>query len=194
LEEAEWLWNPAEKRRDGREPEPIQREDEHLVCYGLPYIPTADRFVVVRNQFTESRLRVGRPLTLCTPASKSPEGDPGPPPDDLDHYLCYDVRGETPIFPSETFGVRDQFGSRTVRIDRARELCNPAEKRREGREPEPIIRPEEHFVCYRITIQTPAFAPVGVITNDQFNRLQALRVRTLERVCVPSTKDRDAAA
>jgi hypothetical protein len=188
LEEAEWLWNPAEKRRTGREPERIQRPDEHLVCYGLPYIPTADRSVVVRNQFTTSTLRVGRPLTLCTPASKGLSGEVGPPPEDLDHYLCYDVRGETPRFTSETLVVRDQFGERTIRIDRARELCNPVEKRREPREPELIIRPEEHYVCYRITIQTPVFTPLGVFTRDQF-AFQTLRVKTLERLCAPTTKD-----
>jgi hypothetical protein len=189
LEEAEWLMNPAEKRRQGRDPEPIQRADEHLVCYGLPYMTTADRIITVQNQFVHSTLRVGRPLTLCTPASKTLTGDPGPPPDDLDHFVCYDVRGETPLFPSETLVARDQFGERTIRIDRTRELCNPAEKRRVGRDPEPIQRPDEHLVCYRITTQTPAFAALRVIANDQFNSLQTLRVRTLERLCVPSTKE-----
>lgn len=188
LEEAEWLLNPTEKRRAGREPELIQRADDHLVCDGFPNFPVADRFVVVRNQFGESTLRVGRPQTLCTPASKSPEGEPGSPREDRDHYVCYDVRGESPRFTSETLGVADQFGSRTVRIDRTRELCNPAEKQREGREPEPIIRPEEHLVCYRITSQTPAFGPRTVFTTDQFGLL-TLRVATLERLCVPSSKD-----
>jgi hypothetical protein len=188
LEEAEWLWNPAEKRRTGRPPEAIQRDDEHLVCYGLPFIPTPDRTVDVRNQFTESTLRVGRPLTLCTPASKSLAPEPGPPPADLDHYVCYDVRGEAPRFASEDVVMRDQFGERTVRVDRTRELCNPVEKRREGRDPELRIRPEEHFVCYRITTQTPPFGARDVFTNDQFNSLSTLRVTTLERLCVPSTK------
>jgi hypothetical protein len=187
LQEAEWLWNPAAKARTGRPAESIQRGEEHLVCYGLPYIPTPDRFVDVRNQFVESTLRVGRPLTLCAPASKSLAPEPGPPPEDLDHYLCYDVRGEAPAFVSETLSVSDQFGERTVRIDRTRELCNPVEKRRAGREPELRIRPEEHFVCYRITTQTPPFGARDVFTDDQFFT-QALRVSTLERLCVPSTK------
>jgi CSLREA domain-containing protein len=186
LEEAEWLMNPAEKLRQGRDPEPIQRLDEHLVCYGLPYMTTADRTVAVENQFVHSTLRIGRPLTLCTPASKALEGDPGPPPDDLDHFVCYDVRGETPLFPSETLVTRDQFGERTIRIDRARELCTPAEKRRGGHDPEPVQRPGEQLVCYRITTQTPSFPALRVVANDQFNSLQTLRVRTLERLCVPS--------
>jgi hypothetical protein len=193
LEEAEWLLNPTDKRRAGRPVEPIQRANEHLVCYGLPYIPTPDRSVMVRNQFGTSTLRVGRPLTLCTPASKTVTGDPGPPPTDMDHYLCYDVRGESPLFPSETLVVKDQFGERTIRIDRTRELCNPVEKRRDGRPPEPIKRPDEHYVCYRMTTQTPPFTGLGVITRDQF-ALQTLRVPTLERLCVPSSKDEGGGA
>jgi CSLREA domain-containing protein len=188
LREGEWLLNPAEKRRAGREPEPIEREDEHYVCYGLPYMSVADRFVTVENQFVRSTLRLGRPLTFCTPASKALAGDPGPPPEDAGHFLCYDVRGETPLFPSETLVARDQFGERTIRIDRARELCNPAGKR-VGETFEPIVRPEEHLVCYRITTQTPAFAPLTVRTNDQFFSPSTLDVRALERLCVPSTKE-----
>jgi Ca2+-binding RTX toxin-like protein len=194
LEEAEWLLNPAEKRRAGQDPEPIQEADEHLVCYGLPYISTADRSVIVQNQFGESTLRVGRPLALCTPAAATPSGNPGPPPGDLDHFLCYDVRGETPLFPSETLDVSDELGSRTVRIDRARVFCTPAEKRRQGQSPEPIIRPDEQIVCYRITTQSPAFTGANVVANDQFSSLQALRVRTLERLCVPSEEEVTAPA
>jgi CSLREA domain-containing protein len=188
LQEGEWLLNPAEKRRQGRDPEPIQREDEHLVCYGLPYMSASDRTVTVENQFGRSTLRVGRPLTFCTAASKTFEGNPGPPPDGVGHFLCYDVRGETPLFPSETLVARDQFGERTIRIDRTRELCNPAGKR-VGERFEPIIRPEEHLVCYRITTQTPSLAPLRVITTDQFFGQQTLRVRALERLCTPSTKE-----
>ena len=80
----------------------------------------------------------------------------------------------------------DRTGSR-ARL--SRELCNPVEKRRAGRDPEPILRAEEHLVCYRITTQTPAFAALRVNTTDQFNSLQTLRVRTLERLCVPSSKE-----
>jgi hypothetical protein len=186
LQEAEWLLVPAGKERAGRPAEPIQRPDEHLVCYGLPYTASADRPFAVRNQFAASTLRLGRPLTLCAPASKSVGGVPGAPPADLDHHVCYDVRGETPSFASETLHVRDQFGARTVRIDRARELCVPAEKRRTGHAPEPVRRPDELYACYRITTQTPAFAPLSVAARDQFG-LRTLSVAGLERLCAPTT-------
>lgn len=188
LQEIEWLMNPVEKRRTGRDQVPIERPDEHLTCYGMGYLPSANRTVHVRNQFVgDSTLRIARPLALCTPAAKTLTGTPGPPPSDLDHFECYDVTSETPTFRSETLEVRDQFGTRTVRIDRARELCNPVEKRRTGMAVEPVTRPDEHYVCYRIVSHTPAFSALNVFTRDQFD-LETFRVVSPRRLCVPSEK------
>lgn len=188
LEEIEWLMNPVEKRRTGRDPVPITRPDEHFTCHGLPYRSVSERTVHVSNQFVgDSTLRIGTALTLCAPAAKTLTGTPGDPPTNLQHYQCYDVRGETPLFSSETLTLRDEFGTLTARIDRARELCNPVEKRRVGHEPEPILQPEEHYVCYRIVSHTPAFSARTVFTRDQF-RLDTLRVRSPRRLCVPSMK------
>jgi hypothetical protein len=44
-----------------------------------------------------------------------------------------------------------------------------------------------------MTTQTPPFTGLGVITRDQF-ALHTLSVRTLERLCVPSTKDEGGGA
>ena len=188
LEEIEWLMNPVEKRRTGREPELIRDAEAHLTCYGLPYLSVPERTVHVSNQFVgDSTLRIGRPLALCAPAAKTLEGTPGTPPSTVQHYQCYDVRGETPLFPSETLGLRDQFGTLTARLDRARELCNPVEKRRVGREPEPIKSPDDHLVCYRIVSHTPAFSSRTVFTRDQFG-LDSLLVTSPRRLCVPSDK------
>jgi hypothetical protein len=188
VEEPEMLFTPVEKRRSGRPPTPIERPDEHLVCYGIDVTTFPERTAVVSNQFVErSTLTIGRPKWLCTPASKTLEGPPGPPPTDLDHYLCYDVRTESPRFSSETLGLTDQFHSETARIDRAREHCNPVEKRRDGRAPEPIKRPEEHLVCYRIVTTSPLFTARDVFTLDQFGP-ETLRVVAPRRLCVPSEK------
>jgi hypothetical protein len=188
LEEIEWLMNPVEKRRAGHEPVPILDADAHLTCYGLPVLDSAARSVHVRNQFVgDSTLRIGRPLTLCAPAAKTLEGAPGTPPTTVQHYQCYDVTAESPRFVSETLTLRDQFGTLTVRLDRARELCNPAEKRRTGREPEPVKSPDDHLVCYRIVSHTPAFAVRTVFTRDQFG-LDTLRATSPRRLCVPSEK------
>jgi hypothetical protein len=189
LEEPFSVLNPAEKRRTGRPAEPVTNPDDHLVCHELVPQQSATRTVQVSNQFGTRTLTVGRPLTLCAPASKSLPGEPapGPPPARLDHYLCYDVSGETPNLPSETMTAIDQFGPRTIRIDEARDLCNPVEKRRQGRPPVPITQPDIHFVCYRITSQSPSFSARDVTTRDQFGT-GILRLKYLRRLCVPSSK------
>jgi hypothetical protein len=190
IEEAFSLLNPAEKRRTGRPAEPIRNPDDHLVCHELVPQQSANRDVRVSNQFGTRTLRVGRPLTLCAPASKSLPGEPvpGAPPSRLDHYLCYDVSNETPNLPSETMTAIDEFGTRTIRIDEARDFCNPVEKRRDGRAAVPITQPDIHFVCYRITSHSPTFQPRDVRSRDQFGLEDPLELKYLRRLCVPSSK------
>ena len=180
---------PAEQRRTGRPAEPIRRPDAHLACHGVnPPQTVTERTVTVSNQFTPSSiLTVGRPTWLCAPASKTLTGTPGAPPAPMNHYLCYDVRGESPRFPSETLTTVDQFGTRTVRVDRTRELCNPVEKRRDGRPAEPIVRPTDHLVCIRISTFSPAFTARDTFVRDQFS-LETVRIAGPRRLCTPSTK------
>jgi hypothetical protein len=193
LMEPRWLFNPTEKRRTGKPTEPLQRPDEHLLCYGVNR-SQPPRIVQIKNQFATSTLRTADILALCAPASKSETGAAGPRPTDLDHYLCYDVTFESPKAGSETVGVKDQFGERTLRLGPARELCNPVEKRRDARPPEPILRPTEHFVCYRASVVQPPVPVRTVFTNDQFGPRQVRVTKSLgttsslQRLCVPSTK------
>ena len=105
----------------------------------------------------------------------------------MNHYLCYDVRSESPIFPSETLTTVDQFGTRSVRVDRTREYCNPVEKRRTGRPAEPIVRPDDHLACIRISTFSPGFSPRNTFVRDQFS-LQTVRVAAPRRVCTPATR------
>ncbi len=189
VEEVEFLLTPAEKRRAGRPAEPILRPDAHLTCHGVnPPQTITERTVRVSNQFiASSTLTIGRPTWLCAPASKTLTGTPGAPPAPMNHYLCYDVRTESPSFRSETLTTVDQFGTRTARVDRTREYCNPVEKRRDGRPAEPIVRPNDHLACIRISTFSPSFSPRDVFTRDQFS-LETVRVVAPRRLCAPSTK------
>jgi hypothetical protein len=189
IEEVEFLLTPAEKRRTGRPAEPILRPDAHLACHGIhPPQTYPVRTVRISNEFlTSSTLTIGRPVWLCAPASKTLTGTPGPPPAPMNHYLCYDVRSESPIFPSETLTTVDQFGTRSARVDRTREYCTPVEKRRDGRPAEPIVRPDDHLACIRISTFTPSFAARNVFARDQFS-LETMRLLAPVRVCTPATK------
>jgi hypothetical protein len=190
IEEVEFLLTPAEKRRTGRPAEPILRPDAHLACHGIhPPQTYPIRTAVVSNQFsTRSTLTLGRPVWLCAPASKTLTGTPGAPPAPMNHYLCYDVRSESPSFRSETLTTVDQFGTRTARVDRTREFCNPVEKRRDGRPAEPIVRPADHLACIRISTFTPSFSARNVFARDQFS-LETMRLLAPVRLCTPSTKE-----
>jgi hypothetical protein len=191
VEEAEFLMVPAEKRRTGHPTSPILDPNAHLACHGISVASFPERTATVSNQFTpNSTLTLGRPTWLCAPASKTLTGTAGPPPTGLNHYLCYDVRTETPIFPSETLTTQDQFGTRNPRVDRTREFCTPVEKQRVGHPAEPIVRPDDYLACIRISTFNPAFARRNVSARDQFS-LETLRVVTLRRLCVPSTVPSD---
>src|SRR5919106_836077 len=133
------------------------------------------RTVTVSNHFRDAlRVTVREPSHLCAPAAKTQEGDPGEPPGDLNHYKCYGVN-RTPSV-NETIGLNDQFGpDESVVVRRLIRLCNPVEKRREGREPEPPPHPTEHLACYRIDEPT-AFEQLTVFTRDQFRDRETLRV------------------
>jgi hypothetical protein len=189
VEEVEFLLTPAEKRRTGRPAEPILRPDAHLACHGInPPQNNPDRPVMVSNQFyPNSRLTLGRPVWLCAPAAKTLTGTPGAAPGPGNHYLCYDVRSESPSFRSETLTTVDQFGTRSARVDRTREFCLPVEKRRDGRPAEPIVRPNDHLACIRISTFTPSFTPRDTFVRDQFS-LETVRVVAPRRLCTPSTK------
>jgi hypothetical protein len=178
------LLTPVEKRRTGRPPEPIRRPAEHLKCYRISG-PDAGRTVRISNQFTEStELTVGQPTDLCAPASKVLEGEPGPPPTDLNHYKCYTV-SRTPAV-AENVELVDQFGTSTARVQRPSRLCNPVEKQRAGRPAEPPPHPAEHLVCYQMRPAT-AFSPLSVATRDQFGS-ESLLIDRPSRLCVPSEK------
>jgi hypothetical protein len=182
------LMTPVEKRR-GERVEPIQRPDEHLKCYrirGAPYSLPANRTVTISNQFRDATVvRVGEPRHLCTPASKAREGSPGEPPADLNHYKCYRV-SRTPSV-AERIGLSDQFASGGVLVRRLIRLCNPVEKRREGREPEPPPRPSEHLACYRVR-EPLDFEPLFVRIGDQFRLDERVQVTRPSTLCVPSRK------
>jgi hypothetical protein len=179
------LFTPVEKRRAGRDPEPIERPAEHLKCYRITG-PSAARTVRIENQFTAStELSVGDPTDLCAPASKALEGDPGAPPADLNHYKCYAVSGGASV--AENVELVDQFGTERVRVQRPSRLCNPVEKRRAGRDPEPPPHPTEHLVCYQMRELGDPFVPRSVFTRDQF-RPETLQIDQPSRLCVPSEK------
>ncbi len=174
----DYLANPAAKEESPYDP------DHHLLWYLInPNTGLCRHTVTVNNQFGEQVLEVWRDREyLLVPAKK----DPHPPPDGLDHFLCYEVLNAEPM----GIGVwlQDQFmpGGVGVTIGPARYFCNPVRKNHDD-VVTPINNPEDHLVFYEVVPPTPGiFSPV---VTDQFVTGQPLETVELRYLGVPSDKD-----
>jgi hypothetical protein len=83
--------------------------------------------------------------------------------------------------------LSDQFTSHEVLVRRLIRLCNPVEKRREAREPEPPPHPSEHLACYQVR-EPLDLASVFVSTKDQFRLDERVQVPKPTTLRVPSEK------
>lgn len=191
------LCNPVTKRHDDMV-FPIRHPEEHLVCYRIKP-KTADKTVIVANQFGTQKLHVGKSRFLCVPSQKYIVQDHGQinevevrsQPDcdfdqskcPLDHFKCYFVDNQ--VQPQRIkVGLIDQFMKEEVKVLRPRMLCNPAIKWHEGKEV-PVRYPEKHLMCYEIDPKTETAKTV--IVANQFGT-QKLQVGKSRFLCVPSEK------
>lgn len=187
------LCNPVEKQHYDMVSS-INHPDEHLVCYRIKPV-SANKTVIVRNQFGEQRLQVNKSRFLCVPSRKTIVQEPPtfvdddvcPPNGDsnlkctLDHFKCYSVIGAKRKIK---VGLRDQFGAENTKVFRPRMLCNPVTKVHDN-----IVfkahHPKKHLVCYGIE-QKPANKTV--IIANQFEK-QQLWVNKSLTLCLPSEKE-----
>ncbi len=95
----------------------------------------------------------------------------------LEHFECYTLK-RLP-FEARKVGLRDQFSTRTAKVTKRAELCNPAQKNSE-----PFINTRAHLQCY--STQGPALNKLVAVQN-QFGS-QRLLVGSPRRLCVPSEK------
>jgi hypothetical protein len=175
------LCNPADKNDEG-----INQEEAHLVEYKLvDRRSVTGRFlkhrVVVDNQFGAMSLLVQRPNRLMVPSSKAiaPE-QPGDPPSQLDHFLCYKIHAASP-FTNRTVSLEDQFGAGRASIRKPRTLCTPVSKNGEE-----IQSGDEHLVCYVAReLNRPQMR--SVIARNQFG-VTSIGTHQTRHLCVPSTK------
>jgi hypothetical protein len=175
------LCNPVDKNGGG-----IIDPTAHLKCYDIKDVsgqtPFDGRDVIVVDQFGTEELTLGKPRTLCVPATK--DGQPSIL--DLDHFKCYDAktRPGTPKFQPQTVTLVDQFEAKDTKVLKPDSLCNPVSKN-----DEPIIDETAHLKCYDIkdvSGQEP-FEPREVVADDQFGTEQ-LTVTKSRRLCVPASK------
>ncbi|MGB8703128.1 MAG: hypothetical protein WCD18_27230 [Thermosynechococcaceae cyanobacterium] len=139
--------------------------------------PPPTRVVQVENQFGIKKLEVFSPVLLAVPTRKLPH----PTPKDLDHFKCYRAKGSA---INVKVDLKDQFQSqKSAAVLNPYLLCNPVVKIH-NRVTTPILHPEAHLVCYKITIQP--FVTRRQVVN-QFGAA-VLPMKDADTLCVPSLK------
>jgi hypothetical protein len=174
---------------------PIEQPEAHLVAIEVAAAgPPTRRRVEVTNQFGTEVLTVGAPDMLLVPSAKSlAPTPPGAVPRLLDHFLCYDVRGENDDHDDRgrdqvraRVVLTDQFGQEDVDVGEAVRLCNPVAKTHGG-VTTPIESADEHLTCYDIDGERGRPARLSAIVRHQFG-VEHLRVGSARALCVPSQK------
>lgn len=183
----------------------VSHADDHLIWRSLRPVFSDEKFnkrsVVVLNQFVPNgqTLRVIRPSHFAVPTQKvAVDGEQTEHgfPEDLDHYKCYDVKGDD---VNAAASVQDQFDVLSdvwndVAVVTPRYLCNPSykihfkgfgEDNRGEWEFVDVKHPNDHLVCYQV--REGNRHAKKVIGRNQFGEQEVL-TGTFELLCVPSEK------
>lgn len=198
----ERLFNPVRKLHAGLAFNP-KRPDLHYLAYRVqPSAQFTPRVVLIENQFEQRSITVTKPGYLLAPTGKKKLGIPiekilanlpqnaankliasivPPVPQNANHYLCYDIE---PYDIAKGVSLRDQFQNRQFEVTRALYLCNPTEKRHNGKI-SPIVDENNHLMCYETIPHNTLNRKV--ITHDQFGIKSQTAVRT-EELCLPTKK------
>ena len=161
--------------------EPFYNKFAHLTWYRLFQESTEPtRRVVVRNQFGDANLWIGKVEALLCPAQKLEDGSVFP--DGLDHFKVYKVLdyGQP---PNKVVALKDQFGSEKATVFIPDYFAVPVLKQA-GRKEFPIHNPVAHLVIYRTTQKT---REVKTSAMDQFGKWPIQLVRGVG-LAVPTLK------
>jgi hypothetical protein len=184
VEEIFMFSTPVEKMLPSGEISPILHPENHLTWYGfIGPVNEPQRTLLVTNQFgADQEWVVKDPVLLLLPAQKLlPLSHP--PPEGLDHYLCYDVISGPPVGLDGVI-LTDQFHQESVSVGDPMLFCNPVDKivPDDGL---PIYDNENHLACYDIAPYELVL--LEVLAIDQFGEhLPFVFENSL--LCVPSTK------
>ena len=107
----------------------VSPDANHYKCYPIrEHSDFQPRIVLLRDQFSETKVWVWRPRYLCNPVWKTTEdGVTYAPPYPESHLVCYEIRESTPTRRWEV-KTDDQFGTLKLIGDAAELLCLPAAK------------------------------------------------------------------
>lgn len=163
---------------------------DHYKCYDAHERKpdTPDRTVVLTDQFvTNGQARVKKLDGLCNPVSKN-----GEPIFQRDaHLTVYEIKGAKGFDVDKRVEVRNQFGTETFKVDKAKELLVPASKSEippatPGSNPGPPPLFTDHYLCYEVKGADKVRTGVNLV--DQFGSDDVV-VFKAKRLCNPVSKD-----
>ncbi|MFQ6008719.1 MAG: hypothetical protein ACE5K8_07190, partial [Candidatus Zixiibacteriota bacterium] len=164
--------NPVDKNDEG-----IQRPFDHLTWFKTsPYL--IQREVEYQNQFESTTVSIDSLVYLLVPSKK----DDLPPPDSLDHYLCYRIENPSTIIGEVK--LEDQFGIEYIDSVRSKYFCAPCDKIHLEMEYKRFDS-TTHYVAYEIFPED--YISVTVTDSNQFLQVP-LTVTHSELLLVPTTK------
>jgi len=171
--ELDFFSNPVNKNDEG-----IQRPNDHLTWYKTSSL-LEEREVEYQNQFESTTVWIDSLVYLLVPTEK----DPYPPPDSLDHYLCYRIANPTTIIGEVK--LEDQFHIEYLDSLRSKYFCAPCDKIHDEQE---FIRFDSstHYVAYEIFPKD--IFDTTVETQDQF-QVGSLTIWQSELLLVPTAKE-----
>jgi hypothetical protein len=157
---------------------PVHKPFLHYTWWRISDVPF-DATVVYDNQFGGGSVHIGPAQYLLNPALKN-EVTPQLPLEN--HYRCYACQA-----PQMTIPLRliDQFD--TWQMDQLipRYFCTPVEKQVPGQAPNPIVDPEQNYICYEFLPPDPQLFPA--LIRDQFIQISA-ELQPGRWLCVPTDK------
>ena len=132
---------------------------DHFKCYqARAKTPFASQAVTLVDQFGLTTTSVLRPDSICNPVDKDGAGIAN----STTHLACYRIRDVPRTAPSR-LPASDEFGSRTLGVQRARTLCVPSAQ--DGVASTLSI---DHFKCYKAGKAAPRFTKRIATLADVF--------------------------
>jgi hypothetical protein len=173
------LCNPTRKNAEA----PVANRHDHLRCYQTDKGRSVRQTVMLRNQLGPFSVDVLEPQALCVPSTKQiVKGNVPPRPAQrflIDHFQCYRIR-PAGTYTTSSLLLRDQFGRRTVRVEKPSQLCAPVRKDKTE-----VRDPVRHLVCYAVKPRPKVSRRVSV--HNQFGG-ELTRTGRADQVCLPSIK------
>jgi hypothetical protein len=141
---------------------------DHQLCYLATANFKRPPVVVLKNQFSTFKPKIGKVAVHCNPVVKTTPTGTFPITNPNAHLLCWTIT--EPTQPTPTVQVANQFGTATLVPGQPNLLCLPTWKSLTGPPTQTAPQPPglSHFTCYPVKVQSGAYQPPPITLQDEF--------------------------